>query len=387
MKFRLFVLVASVLVACDEKKDENAIDFSADLIDSNNLIKEIIDEIKENYADEIAREKLEIGAINGMLKVLDDHSTYITQDEFDAFNKSTRGAFLGIGIEIKQENDGIEIISIVDDSPASKAGLKVSDIITHIDNTDVLKMNMKMVITKLSSDYAMKIRVSVLRNKSDKLEFKLSKSVIQIQSVKLSFMDDIAVIKISHFNEGTLLAITKSIKELMKKKITGVIIDLRNNPGGILEQAVKVCDLFLANKKIVEFRSKRADDSKVVFADDVDLLDGLPMAVLIDSNTASGGELVAAALGENKRAVLLGERTYGKGSQQTIIPIPGRGAIKLTTSHFVSPNGNVIDHAGVQPDIEVPKNQTDPETSTAENNQTPVMLRAIDLLHGISALN
>ncbi|MDR2666690.1 MAG: S41 family peptidase [Holosporales bacterium] len=359
-------------------------DFSTELVNTNTLIREIIEEINNNYADEIAKEKLEIGAINGILATLDEYSTYISQDEFDTFTQLTRGTFLGIGVEIKQIREGIEISSIIDESPAAIAGLKISDVITNIDGRDVSDMNFKDIVSKLSSDSALKMKVSVTRNKTEKFDVTLKKSVIQLQSVKLYFRGDIAVIKITCFNDGTLVGVSQAIKTLHRKQSKGVILDLRNNPGGILTQAINVCDMFLANKKIVEFKSRNENESKIVFSDGKDLLDGLPMVVLIDSCTASGGELVAAALGENKRAILIGEKTYGKGSLQSVIPIPGKGAIKLTTAYLISPNGNAINQNGVPPDIEIIDGNQRP---TDKQESDPIVLRAVDLIHGISALS
>ena len=380
----IFLILPIIVSGC--KKDEKKLDLSMDAITTNNLIKDVIDEINNNYADEVTREKLEIGAINGMLGFLDEYSMYISQDEFDAFNNSTRGSFLGVGIEIKQIRDGIEITSVIDNSPASIAGLKTSDVMTKIDDKDVSEMTIKDVISKLSSDSALKIKVSIVRNKTEKFDVVLKKSVIQLESVKYDFVSDIAVIKISYFNEGTISSVSQAIKKLLKNKSVGVILDLRNNPGGILEQSIGVCDLFLNNKKIVELKSRNAEETRIIMSDHTDLINNIPMVVLIDSNTASGGELVAAALGENKRAILLGEKTYGKGSLQTIIPIPGRGAIKLTTSYFISPNGNPINQNGVTPDIEISKESSIDYIEDGKLENDIFILRAMDLIHGISAL-
>ena len=375
----LFMLM--FLVSC--KKDEKNINLSADLINANNLIKEVINEIQNNYVDEITKEKLEIGAINGMLNTLDEHSVYISKDEFRIYNDSARGSFLGIGIEIKQVRDGIEIQSVIDNSPAANAGIKPLDIITHINGEDVVNIRMKDIITKLGNDSLVKVKVSILRNKTEKLELTVKKSIIQLQSVTLNFINDIGIIKISYFNERTILDVTQAIKKINNKPALGVIIDLRNNPGGILEQAIGVSDLFLSNKKIIELKSKNIDDNRSIFSDDIDLLNGIPIVILINSGTASGAELMASALGENKRAILIGEKTYGKGSLQTIIPIPGRGAIKLTTAYFVSPNGNIINQNGIIPDIEIKQEINENQKETID----PIIQRALDLIHGLLVIN
>ncbi|MBQ7524181.1 MAG: S41 family peptidase [Alphaproteobacteria bacterium] len=389
----LLAFVSLLLASC--KKEQQTLDISDDILSADTLIKEIIEEIRFNYADDIAREKLEIGAINGMLSVLDEHSLYITNEEFSAYSQSTRGSFLGVGIEIKRCREGVEVQSVIDESPAANFGIKPLDVITSIDGKDVQDMQLKDIVSRLSSDSAMKVRLTIARNKTERLDILLKKSVVQIPSIKLNFVDDIAIIKITHFNENSLLAVSQAAYKLIKKDARGLVLDLRNNPGGILEQAVGVADLFLVDKKIVELKSRNADESRLITSDSTDLLSGLPMAVLVNSGTASGAELLAAALGENKRAIIIGEKTYGKGSLQTVIPIPGRGAIKLTTAYFISPNGNMIEHNGVSPDIELTKeeladNTTEIPTANSGSGiyvQDVAIKRAVDLLHGISALS
>lgn len=376
----LIIPISIILSSC--KKENKTVEYlGIDAITTNNLIKEVIDEINNNYADEVTREKLEEGAINGMLAFLDEHSMYISQDEFDAFNKSARGAFMGVGIEIKQVKEGIEVSSVIDDSPAAISGLKPSDIITKINDKDTNAMPIKEVISKLSSDTALKVQLSIVRNKTEKFDVSLKKSVIQLPSVKIDFVSDIALIKISYFNELTSQEITNAIKQVLSKKSVGLILDLRNNPGGILDQAISVCNLFLNKGKIVAFKSRHIDDSKSIYATGTELLPGIPIAVLIDRTTASGAEIVAAALGENKRAIIIGEKSYGKGSLQSIIPIPGRGAIKLTTSYLLTPNNFPINQVGITPDIEIPVRKTQ-----EDDKNDAVVLRAMDLLHGLTAL-
>jgi carboxyl-terminal processing protease len=349
---------------------------SIDSITINNLIKEVIEEINNNYADEITREKLEEGAINGMLAFLDEHSLYINQEEFSAFNQYARGTYLGMGIEVKQTKDGIEIVSIIDESPAFTAGLRNGDIITHIGEKEVGNIPVRDMYLKLNSDASPEMLLSVTRNKNEKFNVVVKKLVIQLQTVKVNYIQNIATIKVTYFNEESVSSLKKIIKNInQKKNINGVIIDLRNNPGGILDQAIGVADLFLGDStKIVDFKSRNVDETRSIYAKGKDILSGVPMAILIDRNSASGAELVAAALGENKRAIILGEKSYGKGSLQTIFPIPGKGAIKLTTAFFYTPNGNKINNNGITPDIAI-------------NDGEEIMTRAIDLLLGLSALD
>lgn len=367
-------------VSCKKERAHN-VHSPIDAITINNLIKEVINEINNNYADEITKERLEEGAINGMLSFLDEHSLYVSQEEFEAFYKSARGAYLGIGMEIKQVKDGIEVASIIEDSPAFNSGLKIADIITHINGNSVNNMKIKDVYSKLNNDAGLKISLSVFRNKTDAFEVTLKKSIVQMKTVKLDFVKDIAIVKINYFNDDTIDSVSSAVKKAKQHKVSGVILDLRNNPGGILDQAIGVANMFLNHGKIVDLKSKNIDDSRSVYATDSDILDGTSMAVIIDKNSASGAELVAAALGENKRAVIIGEKSYGKGALQTIIPIPGKGAIKLTTAFMLTPNGNKISHEGITPDIII-------DTLPLQQNSLDYVLqRAIDLLRGISALD
>lgn len=386
------------------KKNERKINYNpVECAITDNLIRDIIEEIKLNYVDEVTSERLEEGAINGMLNFLDEYSMYINPEEFEAFEKSTHGSFLGVGIEIKQIREGIEIISIIEDGPAYKSGLRVGDIITHIENNEVSNIPLKDIMRKLGSNLNMKIKLGIIRNKTEKFDIILQKSLVQLQTVKFLGFDDIAYIKISYFNDNTLSSIKKIIKQIENGRYVGIIIDLRGNPGGILEQAIGFADLFLKDVKIIELKSKNIQDSKEIYATHESFLDNLPITVLIDKNSASGSEIVASSLSENKRAVIIGEKSYGKGTLQTIIPIPGKGAIKLTSAYIYTPLGKPLNKNGVIPGIIINNPQEQQNRNTPENVDTPqnnenkgkttdddidqTIQRAIDLLHGISALN
>ena len=359
----IIIIICSIFVGCKNKKNINT-------IVSSNLIQDIINEVKENYVEVVDNNKLEINAINGILNSLDEYSRYITKEEFDFINKSTRGVFLGIGIEINKIKDGIEIKSIIKNSPASNIGLKQGDIITAIDNTDVNNLPMKNIINILNNNNKLQYKLTVLRDKNSILEFTLNKEVINLNSVNTHIIDNILMLNISFFNEDTVNETKNKIKESYNKNIKGIIIDLRNNPGGCIEDAIEFCDLFLCNKLITIIKTKKCYKSEKIESNSKDITNNIPIVILINSQTASCAELVASSFLDNKRAILIGEKTYGKGAIQSIIPIPGRGALQLTTAYFYSPNGKEINKKGVEPNINI--------VQSHDNDQ--ILIKAIDIL-------
>jgi carboxyl-terminal processing protease len=374
----ILIVLLSFVTAC-KKEDAFQNKRYIEEVIASNLIKGVINEINSNYADKIAIETLEEGAINGMLAALDKYSLYINQEEFAAFDQLARGTYLGIGAEIKPTKDGIEILSVIDDSPAFRAQLNPGDIIVTVNGKIVDEKSIKGIVSKLNSDIVQHVVFSVMRGENGVFETSLKKSVVQISSVKTSFVDNIAIIKINYFNEKALGSVQSFVESLHNKDVDGLIIDLRNNPGGMLEQAIGVANMFLTSGKIVEFRSKNPDENRSVFANGSDLFEGKPIAILINRTSASGSELVASALSENRRAIIIGENSYGKGSVQTIIPIPGKGAIKLTTAFLYTPKGVKLNDAGVVPDIAI-----DFVAKTDKTKEDIAIQKAVDLLHDLA---
>lgn len=361
----IIIIFCNIFVGCKNKKTVNI-----NTIVSSNLIQDIISEIKENYVEVVDNNKLEIDAINGILNSLDEYSRYITKEEFDFINKSTRGVFLGIGIEINKIKDGIEIKSIIKNSPASNIGLKQGDIITAIDNKDINNLQMDNIINILNNNNKLQYKLTVLRDKNNILEFTLNKDVVNLNSVNTHIIDNILMLNISFFNEDTVNETRKQIKESYNKNIKGIIIDLRNNPGGCIEDAIEFCDLFLCNKIITIIKFGKYYKTEKIKSNNNDITDNIPIVILINSQTASCAELVASSFLDNKRAILIGERTYGKGAIQSIIPIPGRGALQLTTAYFYSPNGKKINKKGVEPNINI----------VQSHDSDQILMKAIDTL-------
>ena len=365
-KFHIIIIVifCNIFIGCKNKKN-----ISINTIVSSNLIQDIINEIKDNYVETVDNNTLEINAINGILNSLDEYSRYITKEEFDFINKSTRGVFLGIGIEINKIKDGIEIKSVVKNSPASNIGLKQGDIITAIDSKDINDLQMYNIINILNNN-KLQYKLTILRDKTNVLEFNLNKNVISLNSVNTHIIDNILMLNISFFNEDTVNETKKQIKESYNKNIKGIIIDLRNNPGGCIEDAIEFCDLFLCKKTITIIKFGKHYKIEKIKSNNNDITNNISIVVLINSQTASCAELVASSFLDNKRAILIGEKTYGKGAIQSIIPIPGRGALQLTTAYFYSPNGKEINKKGIEPDINI--------VQSHDNDQ--ILMKAIDIL-------
>jgi carboxyl-terminal processing protease len=322
-----------------------------------NLFGDVFERIRSDYVEEVKDPELIEAAINGMLRSLDPHSSYLNQKNYRDMQVQTRGEFGGLGIEVTMENGLVKVVSPIDDTPAARAGLKAGDFITHLDGEQVLGLSLQEAVEKMRGPVNSSIKLTVARPGADApFDVDLKRDVIRIQSVRSRLEGDIGYVRITTFNEQTEVNLERSVKKMrddLGPKLKGLILDLRNNPGGLLDQAVAVSDAFLDQGEIVSTRGRRNDDSQRYNAKKGDLVEGKPLIVMINGGSASASEIVAGALQDHRRAIVLGTKSFGKGSVQTIIPLQGHGAIRLTTARYYTPSGRSIQATGIEPDIEV----------------------------------
>jgi carboxyl-terminal processing protease len=376
-----------------------------------NLFGDVFERVRSDYVDEVSDDTLIEGAINGMLTALDPHSNYLNAKNFTDMKVQTRGEFGGLGIEVSMENGLIKVVSPIDDTPAARAGLKPGDFITHLNGEPVQGLTLPEAVEKMRGPENSEVTLRIRRAGRDPFDVKLVRAKIKIQSVRSHLEGNIAYIRITSFTEQTdvgLAAAMKNLKQQAGAKLVGVILDLRNNPGGLLDQAVAVADAFLEKGEIVSTRGRRPDDAQRYNAHPGDITGGLPVVVLINGGSASASEIVAGALQDHHRAILVGTRTFGKGSVQTIIPLPGHGAMRLTTARYYTPSGRSIQAKGIDPDIIVEAAKIEhpapegtppkPTDTKGDDNPEPVavdpavmgtaddyqLARAIDMLRGIA---
>ena len=383
------------------------------------LFGDVFERVRSEYVEDVSDEQLIEAAVNGMLSALDPHSSYLSPKNFREMQTQTRGEFGGLGIEVTMENGVVKVVSPIDDTPAFRAGLKSGDLITHLDGEPVQGLTLSEAVEKMRGKVGSDLKLTVRRENLDPFNVTVTRDIIKIRSVR-SRMEggDIAYVRITSFSEQTTSGVEQSIKSLRKKakgKLAGIVIDLRNNPGGLLDQSVKVSDAFLDQGEIVSTRSRRPDESRRFNAKAGDITDGLPIVVMVNGGSASASEIVAGALQDHRRAIVLGTRTFGKGSVQTIIPLSGNGAIRLTTARYYTPSGRSIQAKGIEPDILVEQakvekitrpgvkreedlrgrlenpsdNQIKPDTEqlVKETDKPPEdyqLSRALDLLRGIA---
>jgi carboxyl-terminal processing protease len=322
------------------------------------LFGDVFELVRADYVDDVSDETLIEGAINGMLTSLDPHSNYLNSKNFNDMKVQTRGEFGGLGIEVSMENGLVKVVSPIDDTPAAHAGLKPGDLITHLDGTPVQGLTLPEAVDRMRGPVNSDINLTIRREGREPFDVKLTRAIIKIQSVRSHIESkNIGYIRITSFNEQTDVGLAnalKSLKQQADNKLIGVILDLRNNPGGLLDQAVAVSDAFLDKGEIVSTRGRRSDDAQRYNArPGAKAASGLPIAVLINGGSASASEIVAGALQDHHRAILLGTRSFGKGSVQTIIPLAGHGAMRLTTARYYTPSGRSIQAKGIDPDIVV----------------------------------
>ena len=353
-----------------------------DIYKKIDLFGEVLEKINKEYVDEINQSESMDSAINGLLQSLDPYSSYMSPEIFEEMQTETSGEFGGLGIEVSMEAGVVKVITPIDDTPASKAGLKAGDYIVKINDIQVQGKSLSEAVDLMRGPVGSGIELTVRRRGAKKaLTFNVVREIIEVQSVKSALLENnIGYLRLTSFNDNSSQQIKKQIKKLKKNKnLNSYILDLRNNPGGLLSQAIKISDFFLENGEIVSTKSRKKSENRKWFAKKGDILDGKTLLVLINYGSASASEIVAGALKDHKRAILVGENSYGKGSVQSIIPLKNKGAIRLTVAKYYLPSGKSISEVGVRPDIEVNEEGDNFRIKTDTDNQ---LNYAIKLLNG-----
>ena len=351
------------------------------IYDKIDLFSEVLDKINKEYVDDVDQSKAMDAAIDGVLQSLDPYSAYMTPDMFDNMQTETSGKFGGLGIEVTMEHGVVKIISPIDNSPASKVGVKAGDYIVKINDIQVQGKSLTEAVELMRGPDGSDIEITVRRIGVKKaLIFNITRDFIQIQSVKLKLIDNnIGYIRLTSFNENSSNQIKNKLMKLSKdNNIKGYILDLRNNPGGLLTQAIKISDFFLDNGEIVSTKGRKNSENRKWFATKGDIINGKSLIVLINYGSASAAEIVAGALKDHKRAILIGENSFGKGSVQSIIPLKNRGAIRLTISKYYLPSGQSISEVRVTPDIEVAEDSEEFKMDTKTDNQLNFALKLLN---------
>ncbi|USG61691.1 S41 family peptidase [Sneathiella marina] len=409
------VILSIAIIATPDKR----VEASSETYQQLNLFGDVFAKIREDYVEEVDDAELIEAAINGMLSSLDPHSSYLNPKNYDGMKVQTRGKFGGLGIEVTMENGLVKVVSPIDDTPASKAGIKAGDYITHLDGEAVMGLTLSEAVERMRGLVDTDLALTVRREgEKEPLEIVITRAIITVQSVRGRVEDeDILYVRVSSFTEQTDKGLRKAVQKLKDEAggdFKGIVLDLRNNPGGLLDQAIAVSDAFLEKGEIVSTRGRDANDAQRYNAKSDDIAEGKPVIVLINGGSASASEIVAGALQDHGRAVILGTKSFGKGSVQTIVPLQGKGAMRMTTARYYTPSGTSIQAKGITPDIEVEQaklevlkqngrraeadlrnhlengNEGDAKTDPAANaNDAPAenldyqLLRAKDLLKGV----
>ena len=369
--FFLVYIISTQAVISSEKDIYKKID----------LFGEVLEKINKEYVDEINQSESMDSAINGLLQSLDPYSAYMSPEIFNEMKTETSGEFGGLGIEVGMEAGVVKVISPIDDTPASRAGIKAGDYIVKIDGTQVQGKSLSEAVDLMRGLVGSGIELTVRRRGVKKaITFNIVREIIEIKSVKADLLEkNIGYIRLTSFNENSGEQIEKEIKKLEKNEnVKSYILDLRNNPGGLLSQAIRIADFFLNNGEIVSTKSRKASENRKWFAKKGDLTNGKTLVVLINYGSASASEIVAGALKDHKRAILLGENSYGKGSVQSIIPLKNNGAIRLTVAKYYLPSGKSISEVGVSPDIDIGEETDDFLIKSKTDNQLNYAIKLIN---------
>ena len=345
------------------------------------LFGEVLEKINKEYVDEINQSESMDAAIDGLLQSLDPYSAYMSPEIFNEMQTETSGEFGGLGIEVNMESGVVKVISPIDDTPASRAGIKAGDYIIKIDDIQVQGKSLSEAVDLMRGPVGSSIILTVRRIGQKKaLTFEIVREIIQIKSVKADLLkNNVGYLRLTSFNENSGEQIRNQIKEFEKNEnINSYILDLRNNPGGLLSQAIRISDFFLDNGEIVSTKSRKASENRKWFAKKGDLIGGKTLVVLINYGSASASEIVAGALQDHKRAIILGENSYGKGSVQSIIPLKNKGAIRLTVAKYYLPSGKSISEVGVSPDIEIDEDTDEFRIKTDTDNQLSYALKLLN---------
>jgi carboxyl-terminal processing protease len=403
------LILAPLAVSADTKSNRTT-------YEQLDLFGTVFERVRDSYVEAVPDDRLIETALRGMLTSLDPHSDYMNEKSFAVMQEQTSGEYGGIGLEVTMTNGVVKVVSPIDDTPAATAGIKSGDIITAINGESLQGVTMNDAVDRMKGPLNSPVKLTIQRDGQEPLELSVNRAVIQVDPVKSRLIGgDIGYLRISIFNEHAADGVSAAMAKLRSEagdRLRGVVLDLRNNPGGLLDQAIAISDDFLDRGEIVSTRGRLADDQKRFNATQGDLAQGLPMVVLINGGSASASEIVTGALQDQRRAIVIGTRSFGKGSVQTIIPLPGHGALRLTTARYFTPSGRSIQAEGIAPDIEVPaarlevidekfRHEADlrgalvnPNTpsgkpATASNTAPGAaddyqLSRAVDLLHGIA---
>ena len=369
-----FFVLIFVIISSDAKTQDN-------IYDKIDLFGEVLDKINKEYVDEINQSEAMDAAINGVLQSLDPYSAYMTPEMFKNMATETSGEFGGLGIEVGMEAGVVKVISPIDNSPASKIGIKAGDYIIKINEIQVQGKSLSEAVELMRGPVGSDIEITIRRVGVKKsIKYKITREIIEVRSVKSEVKNNnTGYIRLTSFNDNSSDQIKKKIKEFRNNKdIKHYILDLRNNPGGLLSQAIKISDLFLDNGEIVSTKSRKKSENRKWFAKKGDILNGGTVIVLINYGSASASEIVAGSLKDHKRAILIGERSYGKGSVQSIIPLDNNGAIRLTVSKYYLPSGSSISEVGVVPDFELEEESDDFRINTETDNQLKFALKLLN---------